>query len=309
MKRILSGLALVLVMATGASAQIAVPNTLAAGTTISAAPLNTNFSTIANSSLNRLSGGTISGNVTMDPGITIDGIDIGATVCPTCTLTIKDLVLATPATGITVNGNVIINATGKIPAITSTYFTALAFDAANLTGTAAAINGSLITTLNATNLSSGTVNTARLGGGVADATTFLRGDGSWQQAVPQNAVLFFEAACPTGYTDQSATYGGRTVVIVPAGGTLSATVGTALTNGENRPTGVHNHGVTDPGHIHGLRNQQTLAGGGLGLEVTMNIAGFAYQSESAVTGISIQNSAGVAGTNAPYVQLRACKKN
>ena len=196
-----------------ALAQVTIPNTLVAGTTIRAGDLNTNFSTLGNHALDRLSGGNVSGNITLDSGITIDGIDISTALCSTCAVTHKDLTLTTPTTGLTVNSVNIVNSTGKIPALTSTYFTSVAFDAANLTGTAAAINGAAITALNATqltsgtvpdarfpatlpaadgaaltalnasNLSSGTAATARLGSGAGANTNFLRGDGSWAAVI------------------------------------------------------------------------------------------------------------------------------
>ena len=52
--------------------------------------------------------------------------------------------------------------------------------AAQLSGTAAAINGSNITNLNASNISSGTVPTARLGSGTANSSTFLAGDSTFK---------------------------------------------------------------------------------------------------------------------------------
>ena len=53
--------------------------------------------------------------------------------------------------------------------------------ASQLTGAIPALDGSAITGLNASNISSGTVPVARLGSG-ASATKFLRGDGTFQEA-------------------------------------------------------------------------------------------------------------------------------
>ncbi len=164
MKRILAALLLSL-WAIGASAQVTVPNTLVNGDTITVGPLNTNFATIANHALDRLAGGNIAGNVTVDALVTIDGVDVGVQACVACNPTHAKLTLTNAtSTALTITGGItaggalalggainatgaittgggitagsgvvgIVNSTGKIPAISSTYFASL--DGTNLTG-------------------------------------------------------------------------------------------------------------------------------------------------------------------------------
>lgn len=142
-RRVVLGALLALALVAPAKAQITVPNTLVDGTVISAAGLNTNFSTIANHALDRLSGGNLAGNVTADVGITFDGVDVGVQACVTCTPTHAKLTLSdTTATSLTVAGGLtigtgvvaLVNTAGKIPAISSTFFASLS--GTNLTGVA-----------------------------------------------------------------------------------------------------------------------------------------------------------------------------
>ena len=73
-------------------------------------------------------------------------------------------------------------------------------------------------------------------------TSDASGVGSWQVAagVPAGAVMFFNlASCPSGWTELTAARG-RTITGLPSGGALAGTVGTALTNLENR---THTHSV------------------------------------------------------------------
>lgn len=66
-------------------------------------------------------------------------------------------------------------------------------------------NGALLTSLNASALTTGTVGTDRLGSGTANSTTFLAGDGQWRtptvaSSVPTGTILMTAASTPdSGY--------------------------------------------------------------------------------------------------------------
>ncbi|HYN37231.1 MAG TPA: hypothetical protein VEV82_09695 [Actinomycetota bacterium] len=134
--------------------------------------------------------------------------------------------------------------------------------------------------------------------------------GASDPGIPAGAVSFFNlSACPSGWTELTAAQG-RYLVGLPSGGTLSATVGTALTNGENRAVGQHNHGVYDPGHTHSFGWPVGLTDADYAAWDLANPLGFETRLTGlSQTGIRINNAGSVSGTNAPYLQLLVCQKN
>lgn len=151
-----AGLLALGLLARPAAAQITPTYTFTQDTVISPSQVNANFNLLQNA-LNR-TGGTITGNITVSSGVTIDGIDLSAyldqSVKTTASPTFAGLTLSgnlggttatlsnTSATALDVAGGItagtgnvgIVDTTGKIPAISSTYFTSLA--GTNLTGVA-----------------------------------------------------------------------------------------------------------------------------------------------------------------------------
>lgn len=172
-KWILAVVALVAVPAV-AAAQISATYTFSSGQVISSSQINTNFALLANA-LNR-TGGTITGNITVSAGITIDGIDLSAwldqSVKTTGTPTFAGLTVSgTGASAFDVGGGInagtgnvgIVDATGKIPAISSTYFASLT--GVNLTGVALLGTANTYTAINNFLTYSETKTAPTIGGG------------------------------------------------------------------------------------------------------------------------------------------------
>lgn len=111
---------------------------------------------------------------------------------------------------------------------------------------------------------------------------------------PSNMVAFFRAnACPSGWEsdDQSR---GRYIVAVNAPGEIGAIVGEALADKENRATGQHSHPFVDRYNKHAASDGYLSGDGSSG----------SHPFDKTTGGVPGAKS----GTNAPYIQLLACKK-
>lgn len=126
--------------------------------------------------------------------------------------------------------------------------------------------------------------------------------------IPSGSVMYtVSATCPTGWSEFTAARG-RYIVGVPLGGTVSSTVGTALSNSENRAAGAHAHDITDPGHYHTTHGYSVPTSDGGGIAGGGNPVG-GPTTDTKTTGITVNSTGTTAGTNAPYIQLIACQKS
>lgn len=205
-KKVTMGVALILAGLIAGEAQISVPHSLSNPVTVS--QLNTNFSTIGGGALNR-AGGTITGNIAVSNGVTIDGVDISAALGSSADQTFDTLTLANTGAGAldvagginAGSGNVgIVDTTGKIPALSSTYLANLS--ASNLTIGAVGLSDYIYTATTYTPTWTATVSNPSLGNGtltgrytkvgrqvtahvqliVGSTTTF--GSGQWVISLP-----------------------------------------------------------------------------------------------------------------------------
>ena len=112
--------------------------------------------------------------------------------------------------------------------------------------------------------------------------------------------------CPPGWTHHRDSRGRYHVGVRPAG-ELSLTVGTILSNEENRAVGSHTHTAVVATHSHN-NSYGTFETGGALLDRDNLTAAGTKATGSSSSGATIDNEGTVAGTNAPYRQLVVCIK-
>src|SRR5437588_7118106 len=128
--------------------------------------------------------------------------------------------------------------------------------------------------------------------------------------VPHDGIVFFKKnSCPSGWSKFNEARG-RYVVGLTPGGVLDATVGFALSNLENRATGRHTHPGPPASNQWGYdKTPEDMT------KPRRPLFGFRPDDifDPSSNGTPVVGSVpapvgSVPGTNAPYVQLLACKK-
>jgi hypothetical protein len=121
---------------------------------------------------------------------------------------------------------------------------------------------------------------------------------------------FYLSSCPASWVVADGNNGSpdlRGVVVRGLDGGRNLDPGRTLGSYQADSFASHNHGVTDPGHVHAYQipvNQSTLTGS---TPVSLATAQSGSTTSSAVTGISIQNAGG-AETRSKNVALLYCYK-
>jgi len=145
--------------------------------------------------------------------------------------------------------------------------------------------------------------------------------GSWVtiggETTPSGTIAYFDlSSCPAGWSELTDARG-RYIVGKPNGGTIgwSSEVGQALSNMENRPVGQHNHTAWQDPHQHLSYYEWARIQRGNWIEnATCCCSWFGWTGSWTGTdwrqpAVHVDNAGSVPGTNAPYIQFLACKKN
>jgi len=116
--------------------------------------------------------------------------------------------------------------------------------------------------------------------------------------------------CPSGYTEVTAARG-RSLVGTPSGGTTGGTVGTALTDQQNKAAPTHSHSVPIGTSAPTVPAYQSTPPFGTASGNTRNyIVPGAASDNAAVTYDLTSATSGVStGDIIPYLQVKLCKKS
>jgi len=123
-------------------------------------------------------------------------------------------------------------------------------------GTPSSGNLTNCTSLNASQLSTGTVPTARLASGTANSSTYLRGDQTWQSISAPAAeftsgttIVFYQASAPTGWT-KSTSHDNKALRVVSGtgGGSGGSSSFTSVFASRGVPLPEHNHSASSDAH-------------------------------------------------------------
>lgn len=216
----------------------------------------------------------------------------------------------------------------SLTALSATQLTSGTVPDARFPATLPALNGSALTNLSAAALASGTVPTARLGSGTADASTYLRGDQTWNipsaGGLTSGLIVIAQAACPSGYTRVSAfdglflrgsaSYGG-----VGGAETHSHTAGSYASAAHTHTAGSYAVAAHDHGNTGTPSSTVEVDASGVGVQFDVASQSHTHDipmASPAVTGTSGSGGgASITGTSAtasslpPYIDVIFCKKD
>lgn len=124
--------------------------------------------------------------------------------------------------------------------------------------------------------------------------------------IPKGAITFFNStACPAGWSVYSAAIGRY---FVSSETSIPTTVGTALSALEDRHVGLHPHAFAAATHTHGMPFGTTELGGGL-FDADMSGTLTTQSSSVNTTGVTVNSTGALPGTNGPYIVYLPCKKD
>lgn len=123
-------------------------------------------------------------------------------------------------------------------------------------------------------------------------------------SVPSGTIAYQSGSCPTGWTEVIAARG-RMIVGLPSGGTSAGTVGTALTDLQDK---THTHSVTATGAVGSIAASSDAAVK-VGTSASNAAASGHTHAAPAFTGSPATSTTAATSDVLSYIQYRVCSKD